>query len=90
MDEKLLKELYLSGFPDLYFEDGMYTHRPTLSELIEACGDDVVLEKSSLRIKKYRWIAGEFITNIGEIDRMFFGKTPEESVARLWLALNKK
>jgi len=64
---------------------------PTLSELIEACG-----EERTIRIQSYwegndlRWQAdtcGNFApwdnAHVSEV-----GSTPEEAVARLWLALN--
>lgn len=64
---------------------------PTLEELIEACGDRVK------RIEKKRslWHAVE-ADECCDDPRDYFGychtsgKTPEEAVARLWLALNKK
>lgn len=58
---------------------------PTLSELIEACGEDFV----SLE----RFNGGGFVANgCRDYDDDYTkkkGKTPEEAVARLWLALNK-
>lgn len=53
---------------------------PALSELIEVCGD----------IKLFVSKSGESIadTSMGFIPQM--GKTPEEAVANLWMALNKK
>jgi len=51
---------------------------PTLSELIEACGDKF-FELSKL---SDGWVSSDHYLN-GE------GKTPEEAVAKLWLALNK-
>ena len=55
---------------------------PTLSELIEACGEDFgFLEKFN---DEQNWSAGD------SRKLMDFGKTPAEAVARLWLALNKK
>lgn len=55
---------------------------PTLSELIEACGD---------KFENLTRAEGEWYSNT---DETFFyigsiGKTPEESVARLWIELNK-
>jgi len=59
---------------------------PTLSELIGACGDDfyglkkggsVWVVESTQNIRgESKWIGGNF--------------TPEEAVAKLWLALNEK
>lgn len=57
---------------------------PTLSELVEACGGNFYI---LAREKHEIWAAqdhGHFGRTISE------GTTPEEAVARLWLALNKK
>lgn len=58
---------------------------PTLSELIEACGWGVVLEthypSGATAMKK---------TNNGKETDWIGGTTPEEAVARLWLALNPR
>jgi hypothetical protein len=58
---------------------------PMLSELIEACGDG--FEALSKRDES-EWLA---ISKVGLLDKSQgrLGKTPEEAVARLWLALNK-
>lgn len=68
---------------------------PTLSELIEACGIEFnILQNASDDFGKSAWLAnygrdeteyGKRITNITET-----GSTPEEAVAKLWIALNKK
>lgn len=63
---------------------------PTLSELIEACGEDF----GALEVMRYTnqspiWVAGAFINRDGEIEGGQQGTTPEEAVARLWLALKK-
>lgn len=62
---------------------------PTLSELIEVCGDDFegvrrVLTSDTCRF--LYWLA-ECTNDRGICCQ---GDTPEEAVARLWLALNKK
>jgi hypothetical protein len=70
---------------------------PTLSELIEACGDKfeslykvygiTASAKSSGKAGGYEAIAvqvNEFSEHQWE-----WGKTPEEAVAKLWLSLNK-
>ena len=59
------------------------TSVPTLSELIKACGKGFQELK---RGYKHFWAWG-YINNEY---KSFKGKTPEEAVARLWLALNKK
>lgn len=68
------------------------TANPTLSELIEACGD-VFCELRQLNPKYHsmpidgmRWEASS-----PEVTPMLYvASTPEEAVANLWLALNKK
>ena len=60
---------------------------PTLSELIEACGDEVVLEHVNSE-GLHPWTAGTFIDHDGEIEKAFTAETPEEAVAKLWLALH--
>lgn len=66
---------------------------PTLSELIEACG----IEFASLNyLSAPRWLAfrkssilaGRNVPALGM--EGFEGQSPEEAVANLWLALNKK
>jgi hypothetical protein len=60
---------------------------PTLSYLLEACGDEfegiqhgVMTEDDGSRL----WYAATYDNKV--VER---GPTPEEAVARLWLALNK-
>lgn len=67
---------------------------PTLSELIEACTNltclkKTVPERGSLRP---RWIAEAwpYLMDAQTTQVQSIGDTPEEAVARLWLALNKK
>lgn len=58
---------------------------PTLSELIEACGENF----SSLIHRAVYWSAKAVLN--GNDDGIWVdGSTPEEAVAKLWLALNKK
>jgi len=60
---------------------------PTLSELIEACGDRFV------SLNKYADNSGWQTRGIDkkfEKDMTGIGKTPEEAVAKLWLEINKK
>ena len=59
---------------------------PTLSELIEECGEEFCILQTKITDnpnEKYR--AGTF-DGVG----VCYGSTPEEAVAKLWLALNKK
>lgn len=83
MNYELAKELRLNGFPNSGFWklESLNPKHPTLSELIEACGEDFYdLVRFSDRWQARSPMLGN--SNIGE--------TPEEAVARLWLALNKK
>jgi hypothetical protein len=96
MTYELAKELKEAGFPQTDFnqpicrtkEAGPFgVHRPildgevklpTLSELIEACGQNFAHLEQGNHPDQWRcnWDAD-------------FYSTPEEAVARLWLALNK-
>lgn len=98
MEYKLAQELKDAGYPqipqnDFYHErdkngkeiDDSVT-KPTLSELIEACIElipDKFLDIQSREYTTEQWVATSswILTS---------GKTPEEAVAKLWLALNKK
>jgi hypothetical protein len=101
MTYELAKQLKDAGFSNIrmgdYFAHSMGSHSdtrdsescycnedhfPTLSELIEA-----VDEFSYLADRRYRgldWVA------CGGGSEEVTDKTPEEAVAKLWLALNKK
>lgn len=57
---------------------------PTLSELIEACGDEFS-NLIKFHITSERWSA-----NCYKNDLNCSGETPEEAVANLWLKLNEK
>jgi len=101
MDYKLAKELKDAGFPlKPHFERGKDTadneyELPTLSELIEACGDSLIIHgpgTSDINENYYYpsmtlWTA---FYQRGSNEVRTEGSTPEEAVARLWLALNKK
>lgn len=106
MTYELAKELKEAGFPQVNAGDGttlwyldphrfgyltgdpsdQYVKRVTLSELIEACGERF---KSLWRHSGGTWTA-EYGTRRIAPRRRCDGPTPEEAVARLWLALNKK
>ena len=58
---------------------------PTLSELIEACGGKIF----GLQRNDKGWSAWAKFPDAEETPEQY-GVTPEEAVARLWLALNKK
>lgn len=92
---KKAKELKDAGFPvthctsgcpevQCHFEDGL--NPPTLSDLIEACGDDLS------HIKKwggYWWAVCHTIEDANGNNPEEQGKTPEEAVANLYLVINK-
>lgn len=93
MNYELAKQLKDAGFPQrqrkgtfpwkLTKKEDCYV--PTLSELIEACGDDLeeIKQMKESDLVSYKW---EAYTN----GYYVVGSTPEEAVANLWIALNKK
>lgn len=73
---------------DSCWKNKEYAYHPTLSELIDACGDDFngivkVMKKFYPEQSEWWW---EAVSKKG----YKYGDTPEESVANLWLFLNKK
>ena len=93
IDYKLAKELKDAGFPvQEHDDDGInldYPFHITLSELIEACGEDfyclmVPMQAHNFGTKRI-WHASSLHKGLG-----MDGETPEEAVAKLWLELNKK
>jgi len=95
MNYDLAKKLMDAGFPydwKNWFPlskdtevPSFFTQYPNLSDLIKACGDDFfgLLKATDL------WFCAE----PHHTDRPLLytiGKTPEESVSKFWLALNKK
>ena len=92
MNYALAKELKDAGFPKSTprfsdeFGRGQYTddvYYPTLSELIESCGEK--FESLRLEMGDGTGLFWRAHSSLSRAD----GKTPEEAVARLWLALNK-
>jgi hypothetical protein len=97
MNYELAKQLKKAGFP---IEDKMFlisrndneihkigTWFPSLSELIEACDDNILYLHKIIAVNdkdNFRWIAFDRRLN------GMYGSTPEEAVANLWLELNKK
>ena len=91
MTYEICKQLKDAGFPQNFVEgrkaivksnNNDYCFEPTLSELIEACGEEFY----ALWVRgDNTWFACKDMGDIGAE-----GSTPEESVAKLWLALNKK
>lgn len=94
---ELAKKLQNCGFPNKIGLIGELRHNsitgdtisvPSLSELIEACGDDFIeLEK----VEDKWWAKGKWeYCGGGKIPRFDVSdSTPEEAVAKLWLALNE-
>jgi hypothetical protein len=86
MKYELAKELKDAGFPGIVLcdchEPSKVLDAPTLSELIEACGERFFsLQTSGKGGPGWYSIATGMVTAEGT--------TPEEAVARLWLALNQ-
>jgi len=89
MNYKLAKQLKDAGFPQeginkdrgFNIETGEPIMFPTLSELIDACGD------ISFELNKED--TGKKWTACGEYPDSEEGKTPEIAVAKLWLKLNQ-
>lgn len=71
----------LSHYQQVEIFDGVACHVPSLSELIEACSGKFF----KLTYTPQGWLVqgGEKLTAVA-------GNTPEEALAKLWLALNKK
>ena len=78
---------------DLQVEGGIISkviYKPTLSELIEACiKDNAPFGAITIHIDNDG--SAEITSQrISQDEGYIKGKTPEEAVAKLWLALNKK
>lgn len=101
MNYELAKELKEAGFPITKVTwtwktgdvEGEHLPNPSLSELIETCGKDNEKGEFTLYWDLKEWVSGYYEDTWGEPRQHNIeetGSTPEESVARLWLALNKK
>jgi hypothetical protein len=100
MNYELVRQLREAGFPP--GEAISVCHVPTLSELIEACGNtwtEVGLEKPARfslswdtypDIEKGAWMATYLEEGGFQTGNIGYGDTPEEAVAGLWLVLNGK
>lgn len=92
MTYELAKQLKDAGFPNDWEhwnddDDFRGFIAPTLSELIAAIGERFC--KLGYDPKEYKWQA--YVWNEDHsIKMVLFCKTPEEAVAKLWLALNQK
>jgi hypothetical protein len=72
-----------SNNPD-YWQTVPRYYVSTLEELVEACGKPMWLE--AYDVDEFLWMAGRGKGGNTPLGR---GATPNEAVARLWLALNK-
>ena len=98
MDYELAKRLKDVGFQQKKFGVHDITsepicYEPTLEELIEACGEELMLTQSPKRDNV--WVASkpDPSKNVWAEDyKPFFGHgdTPSEAVANLWLVLKDK
>jgi len=97
MEYKLAKQLKEAGFPqgdisslpqERYWIKEEVCYIPTLSELIEACGDEfraLRLDSSMKTENNEQWACDRVEHGVFET---FIGKTPEEAVAKLYIKLN--
>ena len=94
MNYELAKKLKDAGFP---FKDNShspaFTIRPTLSELIEACGDDFgALERKQIGNSEVNWFVYQNLPNeFGvKVQVVYDAKSPTEAVANLYLKLHER
>jgi len=92
---KLAKQLKDAGFPQWNSQKKgdrfckgtkKECYIPTLSELIEACGEEFL---RLLKLNNGEWTCENRFGEVGIGDIIVWGKSPEEAVAKLWLKLNK-
>lgn len=92
MEYNLAKKLKDAGFPkvgmvEISYKDGIEEELwfPSLSNLIDACGDGFIELKHELRSGNHKWFASciPFYVPVE-------GSTSEEAVANLWLKLQEK
>ncbi len=104
MNYELAKQLKEAGFPQGRIDEGHCNqcdchlgdaHIPTLSELIEACPKELPEGKEGWGKHPFdlSWFCNEWRAGYLLIDDAYFlkefGTTPEEAVAKLWLALKQ-
>lgn len=95
MNYELAKELKEAGFRNdiyLYEDTKEVGNAPTLEELIKACGDKfrkLTLHSENEKHPLMIWHATPNQHTSLKFKQGVRGKTPEEAVARLWLAINK-
>lgn len=96
MNYELALKLKKAGFPQNIKRGDLFpyasddtrekVYMPTLSELIEACGNDF----RWLKARGDSWLAQGRLHPVGKREPRCYGSTPEEAVANLWLELNNK
>ncbi len=86
---ELAKKLKDAGFPQKgeYYEPLYY--QPTLSELIEACGDKFK-RLETCKVPDIKTDVERIVWFAYSEDDETTGYTPEEAISELWLELNKK
>jgi hypothetical protein len=88
---ELAKQLKDAGFPQSELARAQqqagydYVSLPTLSTLIEACGEHF----GALGRESDCWVACEYVSEHGTWENTHEGKTPEDTVARLWLSVHQ-
>jgi hypothetical protein len=103
MTYELAKQLKEAEFPEVFVPMGLMMvknivnpdddpkyYAPTLSELIEACGDSFYCVIRGRGTMEGVWIASQMTSPEFNLNKTSQGSTPEEAVAKLWLELNKK
>lgn len=118
MNYTLALRLKKAGFPmkladatskteDVFYftgNDGVAYLYPTLSEIIEACGDrfewltvdDIQINDkygllTATKKEKNGWLCGDkHVTQDEDAGLRIHGSTPDEAVSHLWLALNEE
>jgi len=89
MNYKLLDKLEKAGFPLVLSQENQDVRPPTLSELIEACGEKLDLLERTGMVGQEKWRASVDEDREG-YGTSIYGETPEEAVANLWLSLQAK
>lgn len=90
MNYELTDILEKAGFPVKYSQNRDLRLYPTLSELIEACLDFYHPCSFEMGGENTWWAILRGKGNKRALVPVQVGSTPEEAVANLWLALNKK
>lgn len=106
MNKELIRELIDANYPFTFHDDSVIC-LPSLSELIEACGDEFLelgkYKQTHIKRGKFwafihmdwykkpiKWWKAGSTNKLGWQWRFRGeGSTPEEAVARLWLAMHK-